>query len=285
MKLHLETIQPDSGSSFRILLTPKLNEIFYWHFHPEIEIVYVEAEQGIRHIGDHISTYSESDLALIGSFIPHLNFDYGVKTTVETVVIQLQQDFFSERFVHLPEFNDILVLFERVKTGIAFYGDTKKEIGRRLKKISLLGKFDQLLELLSIFQFLSQSQEFISLHARPISSQAIIKQQARMLTLYQHVEEHFKEKIDTQQIANKIHLSVPAFCRYFKQTTKVTYTDFVNQFRIRHAQKLLLQHHNVTEACFDSGFENLSYFTRTFTRITGQRPSEFRKNRGIVGLR
>ncbi|MFM6936998.1 MAG: helix-turn-helix domain-containing protein, partial [Aquirufa sp.] len=78
---------------------------------------------------------------------------------------------------------------------------------------------------------------------------------------------------------------VPAFCRYFKQTTKVTYTDFVNQFRIRHAQKLLLQHQNVTEACFDSGFENLSYFTRTFTKITGQRPSEFRKNRGIVGLR
>ena len=81
MKLNLEQILPDEDSSFRFLLTPKLNEVFYWHFHPEIELVYVEAERGIRHIGDHISTYEGCDLALIGSYIPHLNFDYGVKAT------------------------------------------------------------------------------------------------------------------------------------------------------------------------------------------------------------
>ncbi len=282
MKLHLETIQPDSGSSFRILLTPKLNNIFYWHFHPEIEIVYVEAERGIRHIGEHISTYEGSDLALIGSYIPHLNFDYGVKSTVETVVVQLKEDFFSERFVRLPEFNEILVLFERVKTGLAFYGETKREMGRRLKSISSLGKFDQLLELLAIFQFLSQSQEYIPLNARPISNQSMIKQQARMLTIYKHVEEHFKEKIDTRQIADKIHLSVPAFCRYFKKTSQLTYTDFVNQYRISHAQKILLQHRPVSEACFESGFDNLSYFTRSFKKITGISPSVFRKNKGFV---
>src|SRR5579871_810050 len=77
MKAKLENISADQDSSFRILLTPKLNDLFYWHFHPEYEIVYVEAEQGFRHIGDHISKYEGSDLALIGSNIPHLNFDYG----------------------------------------------------------------------------------------------------------------------------------------------------------------------------------------------------------------
>ncbi len=66
MKVKLEAIQPDVDSSFKILLTPNLNEIFYWHSHPEYEIVYVEAETVIRHIGDHISKYEGSDLALIG---------------------------------------------------------------------------------------------------------------------------------------------------------------------------------------------------------------------------
>ena len=117
MKLSLEKIKPDSGSSFRILLTPNLNDIFFWHFHPEIELVYVEAEKGIRHIGDHLSTYEHSDLSLIGSYIPHLNFDYGVKTTVETVVIQLREHFFDEGLQQFPEFNAIIALFERVKTG------------------------------------------------------------------------------------------------------------------------------------------------------------------------
>lgn len=278
MKLTLEAIKPDSGSSFRILLTPNLNDIFYWHFHPEIEIVFVEAEKGIRHIGDHISTYESSDLALIGSFIPHLNFDYGVKTTVETVVIQLKEHFFDEGLQQFPEFDEIKKLFERVKTGVAFYGDTKLKAGERLKKISALSKFDQFVELIQIFHFLAQSIEYVKLNARPISNQSILKQQDRMLLIYKHVEEHFKDKIDTNLIASKSNLSVPAFCRYFKKTTKLTYTDFVNQYRITYAKKLLLQGLNVTEACFDSGFENLSYFNRAFKKVTGISPSSFKKS-------
>lgn len=51
MKVKLEALKPDADSSFKILLTPNLNDIFYWHFHPEYEIVYAEADTGIRHIG------------------------------------------------------------------------------------------------------------------------------------------------------------------------------------------------------------------------------------------
>ena len=98
MKAQREAISTDENSSFRILLTPNLNELFYWHFHPEFEIVYVEADHGFRHIGDHISKYSGSDLALIGPNIPHLNFDYGVKATVETVVVQMQEDFLGKDY-------------------------------------------------------------------------------------------------------------------------------------------------------------------------------------------
>jgi len=113
MKLQLESIQPDSGSSFRILQTPNLNNVYYWHFHPEIEIVYVEAEKGIRHVGDHISTYIESDLVIIGSYIPHLNFDYGNKSRVDTIVLQIKENFIDCGFQHLPEFTSMINLFEK----------------------------------------------------------------------------------------------------------------------------------------------------------------------------
>jgi AraC-like DNA-binding protein len=279
MRLKLENIKPDSGSSFKILLTPNLNDIFYWHFHPEIEIVYVEANKGIRHIGDHISTYEGSDLALIGSYIPHLNFDYGVKTTVETVVVQLRENFFDDGLKTFPELVSVLELFEKAKSGIAFYGETKKIAGERLKNLSILTKFNQLVELLSIFQFLAGSKEYVNLKTRPISSHTILKQQERIHQIYRYIEEHFKEVIDTNAIAEKVNLSVPAFCRYFKKATKLTYTDFVNQYRINHAKKLLLQDRNVTEACFESGFENLSYFNRTFKKIAGESPSRFKKKK------
>lgn len=279
MRLKLENIKPDLGSSFRILLTPNLNDIFYWHFHPEIEIVYVEAKKGVRHIGDHISTYEGSDLALIGSYIPHLNFDYGVKTTVETVVVQLRENFFDDGLKTFPELTSVIELFEKAKTGIAFYGETKRIAGERLRKITTLTQFGQLIELLSVFQFLAGSNEYIKLKSRPVSSHTILKQQERIHQVYRHVEEHFKDSIDTNAIAKKVNLSVPAFCRYFKNATKLTYTDFVNQYRINYAKKFLLQDKNVTEACFETGFENLSYFNRTFKKIAGESPSKFKKKK------
>ena len=279
MKLNLEQILPDSDSSFRFLLTPKLNEVFYWHFHPEIELVYVEADKGIRHIGEHISTYEGCDLALIGSYIPHLNFDYGVKATVETVVIQFPETYFESGLVRIPELKKVVDLMERAKTGLAFTGETKRIAGVRLKKLEHLDRFHQFMELMSIFQFLAESDEYEDLDVRPISSQTILKQQERMHRIHQFVEANFQKTIDTQQIANEVNLSLPAFCRYFKKTTKLTYTDFVNQYRVQYAKKLLIQDKNVTETCFESGFESLSYFNRIFKKWTGEAPSSFRKQR------
>jgi AraC-like DNA-binding protein len=279
MKLNLEQIHPDNDSSFRFLLTPKLNEVFYWHFHPEIELVYVEADKGIRHIGEHISTYEGCDLALIGSYIPHLNFDYGVKATVETVVIQFPETYFESGLIRIPELKKVVELMERAKTGLAFTGETKRIAGIRLKKLQHLDRFHQFMELMSIFQFLAESDEYVNLDVRPISSQTILKQQERMHRIHQFVETNFQKSIDTQQIANEVNLSLPAFCRYMKKTTKLTYTDFVNQYRIQYAKKLLIQDKNVTETCFESGFESLSYFNRIFKKWTGETPSGFRKQR------
>ncbi|MEY3120474.1 MAG: hypothetical protein RL548_831 [Bacteroidota bacterium] len=239
MKLSLENIKPDEGSSFKILLTPKLNEIYYWHFHPEIELVYVEAEKGIRHIGDHICTYEGSDLALIGSYIPHLNFDYGVKTTVETVVVQFRQNFYEDAFYKQPEMQAIYDLFERAKTGIAFYGETKKMAGELLKKLTGLSAFDQLLLLIQVFQQLATSKEYTSLNTRPIASHAVIKEQERMHQIYKFVEANFQKPIKIIEIARVVSLSEAAFCRYFKKSTKLTYTDFVNQYRVRHSSRAL----------------------------------------------
>jgi len=281
MKLSLENIKPDEGSSFRILLTPNLNEVYYWHFHPEIELVYVEAEKGIRHIGDHISTYEGSDLALIGSYIPHLNFDYGVKTTVETVVVQCRQYFYEDSFYKQPEMQLIYDLMERAKTGIAFFGDTKNKAGDLLKKLNGLSSFEQLIILIQVFQILAISKEYTLLNTRPIAAHAVIKEQERMHVIYKYVEAHFQEPIKIAAVACKVNLTEAAFCRYFKKATKLTYTDFVNQYRVNHAQKLLMQNTNVTEACYDTGFESLSYFNKIFKKITGENPSSFRKRKGL----
>jgi len=281
MKVKLEAIKPDEHSSFKILLTPNLNDLFYWHFHPEYEIVYVEAETGIRHIGDHISKYEGSDLALIGPNIPHLNFDYGVRTIVDTVVVQMKEHFLGQAFFTLPEIASINDLFERAKTGLVFFGETKKLAAEKLKTLTSLSHFDQLISLLQIFKLLAESKETIALNTRPIANVSVLKEQQRLQRIYHFIEAHYQQHIDVNTVAKISNLTTAAFCRYFKKSTHLTFTDFLNQYRINQAKKLLMQDKNVSDACYETGFENLSHFNKTFKKFTGENPSAFRKKQAL----
>jgi AraC-like DNA-binding protein len=277
MKLIFENIRPDADSSFRIF-SPQLNDFFFWHYHPEYEMVFIEGADGTRHIGEHISRFEQSDLVFIGPYIPHLNFDYGIKTPYQKVVIQMREDFLTKAFALVPELSEINTLFETVKKGIYFTGETKKRIGERLKKLQNLPHFEQLIEMLTIFQDLATSADKVVLNVKPIAGQYKLKEQQRLKSVYAYIEEHYKEKIDILQMAQLTHLTHAAFCRYFKKMTLLTFTEFVNQYRINQAKKLLLLDNTVTEVCFECGFESLSYFNRIFKKVVGENPLQFKKS-------
>jgi AraC-like DNA-binding protein len=277
MRLSLEQVRQAADRSFHLLLTPGLNDLCYWHFHPEWEIVYVEGATGTRHIGDHISRYEGSDLVLIASNVPHLNFDYGVTTDCEQVVIQMSPAFVQMEFFALPEMAAVRALFERTPGAMAFSGDTKREAGAMLKCIPRLDSFGQLMQLLQVFRFLAQSPDAEAIEARPVATRDNAREQERLSRLHRFVEAHYRDRPDTHAAAAHVNLSTAAFCRYFRKVTGLTYTDYINKFRIDQARKLLLMDRNVTETCFDCGFENLSHFNRTFRRFAGENPSAFRK--------
>ncbi|HEV7348244.1 AraC family transcriptional regulator [Telluribacter sp.] len=277
MKVKLEEVLPDQDRSFRLLLTPRLNDQFYWHFHPEYEIVYVEGASGTRHIGSHISRYQGSDLVFMGPNIPHLNFDYGVRTDCEQVIVQMKDDFLGKDFLAAPELGAVHRLFEQARHGLSFHGDTKRVVGERLKKLIALPPFEQLIELLQLFQLLATTEEVTRLNTQPVEYNYNLKEQQRMKRLYAFIEENFKRKIELREVAGLTNLSEAAFCRYFRKLTRMTFTEFLNQYRINQARQLLLLDHNVTEACYESGFESLSYFNKTFKKIAGEIPLRFRK--------
>lgn len=282
MKAKLESVVSDRESSFKILLTPNLNELFYWHFHPEYEIVYVEAACGFRHIGNHISKYEGSDLAFIGPNIPHLNFDYGVKEKVNTVVIQMKENFLGEVFLALPEIEPIANLFERAKRGLTFSGETKWLVSQKMRNIATLPHFEQLITLLEVLNLLAKSTDVEALEVKPISGVSVLKEQQRLQKVHHYIEVNYQQEIDVNEVANLCNLTTAAFCRYFKKATHYTFTDFLNHFRINQSKSLLLQHKNVTEACYESGFSNLSYFNKTFKKITGENPSAFKKRNSLA---
>jgi AraC-like DNA-binding protein len=277
MKIVFEDIKRLAGSSFRILVNPRLNDFFYWHFHPEFEITFIEAPNGTRRVGNHIGDFEGSDLVFIGSNIPHLNFDYGIKTDYEKVVLQIKEDFFKNDFITTPELAAIHQLFENSKKVICFHGETKNKVGKRLKEISLLSNFEQFVEVLSLFQILATSNEFTFLHDKPFENLYNNKEQLRLKVVYKFIETNYQRTISIDEIAKLTHLSNAAFCRYFKKMTRLTFTEFLNQYRIEQAKLLLKSDKNVTEASFECGFESLSYFNRIFKKVVGINPMQFKK--------
>jgi len=72
--------------------------------------------------------------------------------------------------------------------------------------------------------------------------------------------------------------SPAAFCRFFKKRTRKTYITFLNEVRIQEACSLLLKPDlNISEICFQTGFNNISNFNRQFKKITGFTPKGYRK--------
>lgn len=276
MKIKNEIVIPDRGQSFK-LFTPRLRNYFFWHYHPEFELAYVEAKTGIRHVGQHISSFMGSELILIGPNIPHLNFDYGLKTEYKQIVLQLKENFMGDAFKEAPELEDIKLLFDKAYLGLSFGGITKDTVAGKLKGMKSLNHFEQLLCLLQIFQLLATSPEITELNEKDTSVKLFLNDKIRMGSVYKYIHANYNETPDVNEVAAGVHLSTPAFCRYFKKQTRMTFTEFVNQYRITQAKTLLLKDISVSEACYEVGFESPSHFNKLFKKITGENPSAFKR--------
>lgn len=276
MKIKKEIVITNPGQSFK-LFTPRLKNYFYWHYHPEYELVFVEATTGIRHVGQHISSFMGSDLVLIGANIPHLNFDYGLKTEYHQIVIQLKENFLGDAFNETPELKPIQLLFDKASMGLSFTGTTKGAVAKKLKHMHKLGNFEQLLCLLEILKMLAMSDEVSELNERDTSIKLFLNDKIRMGAIYKYIHANYNETPDVNKVAESVHLSTSAFCRYFKKQTKMTFTEFVNQYKITQAKTLLLQDKSISEVCYEVGFESLSYFNKLFKKINGENPSVFKK--------
>ena len=84
--------------------------------------------------------------------------------------------------------------------------------------------------------------------------------------------------IKLEEVASLVGLTPNAFCRYFRGRTKKTFIQYLNDIRIGHAKKLLIEGRmKISTLSMESGFNNLSNFNRAFKRRKGSTPTEYRE--------
>lgn len=92
------------------------------------------------------------------------------------------------------------------------------------------------------------------------------------------IHQHFREKITLEQIARAAHMSVSRLCHLFQERMQTTVIAYLNEMRISWAKRLLATTDwTCLKIGYESGFENLSYFNRTFKKLTGLTPRQFRE--------
>lgn len=280
IKPTLEKIEPGFGSSFSYRTyhsNHNSTKVNFWHYHPEIELVYVNGGCGKRQIGSHISYYRNGDLILIGSLLPHCAFTDGLTGHSSETVVQLKKDFLGEAFFSTKEMSGIANLLERAKKGIVFHGQTKRKIGAEIEALKNLESFERLIGLLKVLRAMEKAEDYTLLNAEGFILETNLQDNDRINIIFNFVKEEFKRSITLEEISEKVSMTVPAFCRYFKKITGKTFTRFVNEYRLTHSAKLLHEKQiSITDVCYESGFNNFSHFNKQFKNFTGKSPSTYR---------
>ena len=95
----------------------------------------------------------------------------------------------------------------------------------------------------------------------------------------EHIQQHKNEPLSLAAVAQASGASVFHFCKVFKKTTGLKFTDYVARVRLEDAKNELLNpSRRISEVAYDVGFQSLTQFNRMFKRIFGQSPTEFRAN-------
>ena len=248
-----------------------------WHYHPEFELVYVNEGAGKRQVGTHLSHYRNGDLILIGSNLPHCGFTRALTGTQKETLIQWRMDAFGPGFFQIPELKPVLRLFEQAKSGMVFHGEDKRTIGAVLESMQDLEGPAKLLTLLKAFTMMANATLYTELNAGNILLEAKMEDQEKINRIFNYVRENFNEEIALADIAAQVYLTPSSFCKYFKKITNKTFVQYLIEYRLIHAAKLLHESKlAIADICYECGFNNYSHFNKKFKEMMGRTPLHYR---------
>lgn len=277
MKLHLL----HKNLSSNVLFSSFSGEEFLklWHYHPELELVYIVSGKGTLYVGDFIGSFESNNIFLVGSNVPHM-FDSSSNYEGEStsIVVHLNFEFLKKLSQLGEEFNYINSLILLSNRGLKFDTKESEKIKNLFHELSETSADEKVLQTLKILYRLSLTENLAKLGSIEWLEQIKITDD-RMNKVIEYIMMNFKNEIHLDEIAEMVAMNKTAFCRYFKQNTNKTFVNFLNGVRVNYACKLLKEKNSsntISMACYNSGFNSLSYFSRIFKKNIGCAPSNYK---------
>jgi AraC-like DNA-binding protein len=250
---------------------PTLKEA--WHFHPEIELCFTLKSDGKRFVGNDIAEYQAGDFVMFGSNLPH---GFITEMESEQIVIQMLESFLGLEFLEKPEMQVIKELFQKADRGIKFHGQTIKKAKKISYKILQLEGLAKLLKLLDLLLLLATSEEYTLITNDSFHPNVKIIELERIQIVYDYILQNYQENITLEEASKLISMTKSSFCKFLKKHAKKTFSEMVNNIRIEHACNLIItSNKNISSIAFESGFNDISYFSRSFTKQMHMSPKAY----------
>lgn len=262
---------------------------FPLHFHEEYELNFIENAKGVKRVvGDSMEEIDDLELVLVGPNIPHAWFTHKCQSAqIFEITIQFHRDLFHETFLKRTQLSSIRQLFEESLKGVLFSKETIQRIAPRIKELEHKTGFDSVVELMNILNELSITPGHRCLSGEKIyTADYIFMDSVRMEKLIEFMNANFSRPVRLAEAAALVNMAETAFSRFFKTKTGVNFVDFLNDIRLGHAARLLIDTRDaIADIAAACGYTSMSNFNRTFKREKGLTPKDFRAKHGNVGER
>jgi len=253
------------------------------HNHAEYELNFTEHAAGVKRIvGDSTEIIGDYDLVLItGKELEHVWEQHECTSKqIREITIQFSSDLFFKSFINKNQFDSIRRMLEQAQKGLCF------PMSAILKVYSLIDKlaseeqgFYAVIKFLSILYELSLCSEARTLSSSSFAKIGITSDSRRVQKVQDYINEHYREEIRLNQLADIAGMTPVSFSRFFKIRTGKNLSDYIIDIRLGFAARLLVDStESIAEICYDCGFNNLSNFNRIFKKKKGCVPKEFREN-------
>jgi AraC-like DNA-binding protein len=253
---------------------------FPLHYHEEFELNFIENAKGARRmVGDHMQDIDDLELVLVGPNLQHAWFTHHAENKqIHEITIQFHKDLFDDRLLRRNQLNFIRMMLEKSLKGILFSRETIQILMPRIKSLPQKHGFDSVLELLSILHDLSTSRNMITLSDTSFNNETYSYNSRRIETTFEYMKQNFDKPLTLGDVAKLANMSEASFSRFFKQRTGINFIDSLNEIRLGHASRLLIDTtQSIAEVAYNCGFNNISNFNRIFKKKKNTTPKDFRE--------
>jgi AraC-like DNA-binding protein len=279
MKATFESLSTLDSQSFLVRKFEGKTFTSPYHFHPEYELTLILEGSGKRYVGSHMNDYFPDDLVLLGANLPHCwkteHADPGINS--RSVVVQFQKGFLGIDFFDKSKLQQIAQLLDNSNYGLQFTEDTEY---LREKIIALADEsngFKRLLLMLEILYELATTNDYVLLDNQSAYADLSLAERERIHSAMAYIVNNFQSKILLKDAAAAANMSPTSFCKYFKKISRKTFIEVVTDYRIDYATRQLVHTDMpVAQIGFDSGFNDISNFYKTFKTRMKLSPSNYR---------